>query len=264
MYELPSALASIDQIMQAIGAQPPMIFLDFDGTLTPIVADPDQAWLSDTMRRSLQRLAAQCTLAVISGRGLQDVKARVGLQNIAYAGSHGFEISAPGMAPMQKAMEFLPLLDRLDAELRLRTAPIAGVLIERKRFSIAVHYRNTPAADVPSVRKRVTQLLQEFPQFRQIAGKKIFDLQPNIDWNKGYAVTWLIQALAPAHPAHHSHSTPLYIGDDVTDEDAFRALGDHGITISIQARPQPTAAHYRLNDPSEVQQFLDLLSDSLE
>ncbi|QDG50287.1 trehalose-phosphatase [Persicimonas caeni] len=259
-----SGMESLDEIVEQVSDKHLAVFLDYDGTLTPIVDQPDQAVLSDEMKQTVERLGAmdeKCTVAVVSGRDLGDVRERVGIDNIAYAGSHGFDILGPEGESMmlEKGEDFVPALDRAEEELRRRTRRIEGALLERKRYSLAVHYRQVANKDVPTVEKHVDQVVDHISELRKTHGKKVYDLQPNIDWDKGKAVDWLLDKLGLAG----DDVVPMYIGDDVTDEDAFRALEGRGITLAVQDVAKPTAADYRLADPDAVKRFLDNLADRL-
>jgi len=138
-------------------------------------------------------------------------------------------------------------------------ARVEGVLVERKKFSIAVHVRGIAREDEGMVEAIVNDVLMRYPDVRKGFGKKVFELQPRLDWHKGKAVLWLLQAL------HRDESAvlPIYIGDDLTDEDAFRTLTDGGIGIVVEAGSRPTAANYVLQQPAEVQSFLHRLISCL-
>ena len=253
-----SALEQLKEIFQQIVGRNPAVFLDYDGTLTPIVSRPEDAVLDHNMRQTLEELAANCFVAVISGRDLKDVQNLVGLDDIFYAGSHGFDIAGPKGQRLahQSGEDFLPALDRAEATLRARLEDnIPGVQIERKKFSVAVHYRRADAGRVGEVEKVVDQVQAESGRLRKSTGKKIFELQPDLDWHKGKALLWLLDRLGLDRP----DVVPFYLGDDVTDEDAFKVLQDRGIGIAVQDAPTPTAARYRLRDPEEVERFLKAL-----
>ena len=259
----PSAIESLPAILDAVGDRQLAIFLDYDGTLTSIVDQPSQAILSDAMRSVLQRLAAACPLAIVSGRDLDDVRERVAVQDIWYAGSHGFDIAGPegaGHAP-EAAREAIPQLDAAEAELRQILDEVDGAVLERKRFGLAVHYRMVKsAADEEKVAQAVDEALAERAQLRKGEGKKVYELLPDLDWDKGAALTWLRRTQGLAHAG----VAPLYVGDDVTDEDAFAVLRDDGIGILVAQSPRPTAARYRLDNPEAVRLFLDALAERLE
>jgi trehalose-phosphatase len=246
---LPSALEHVQEIAGA-GARSLAIFLDYDGTLTPIVSHPEKAFLSDSTRQTLRTLATRVPVAILSGREFEDVRKRVGIDGIVYAGSHGFDIAGLRGLRRQEATKFLPALDAAEKELREKLAGIAGALIERKRFSIAAHYRNVNESDFPELERAVSEVAVRHRELRTMEGKKVYELLPNMDWDKGKAVLWLLEDLGLERP------NPIYIGDDRTDEDAFRALEQHGVGILVSEEPRATAASYSLKDPAEVERFL--------
>src|SRR5438034_2975825 len=236
---IPSALEHVQEI--AGGSGRAAVFLDYDGTLTPIVSQPEDAWLSDSMRQTLRELAARApVVAILSGRDLDDVRRRVNIDAIVYAGSHGFDIAGPRGLRRQVATEFLPNLDTAEKELHELLDGISGARVERKRFSIAAHYRNVSENDVPKVERAVSEVAGRHHKLRRIDGKKVCELLPAADWDKGKAVLWLLEALG----LDRENSRSIYIGDDVTDEDAFRALEQCGIGIVVGEQSQPTAARY--------------------
>jgi len=228
------------------------VFLDYDGTLTPIVSHPEKALLSDSMRQALQSLVMQAPVAILSGRDLDDVHQRVNIGAIVYAGSHGFDIAGPRGLRKEMAMEFLLRLDMVEQELGKQLAGIAGARVERKRFSIAAHYRNANASEVPKVDRAVSEVAARHRELRKMDGKKVYELLPDIDWDKGKALLWLLENQG----LERAKVRPIYIGDDRTDEDAFRALEKAGVGILVSEEPRPTAARYSLKDPAEVERFL--------
>jgi alpha,alpha-trehalase len=247
---IPSALKHVQEIARRTDR--PAIFLDYDGTLTPIVSHPEKALLSDSMRQTLQELVLQAPVAILSGRDLDDVRQRVNIGAIVYAGSHGFDIAGSRGLRKQVATQFLPELDIADKELGKQLAGIPGAHVERKRFSIAAHYRNVNESDVHKVERAVSEVAARHRQLRKMDGKKVYELLPDIDWDKGKAVLWLLETLG----LERAKVRPIYIGDDRTDEDAFRALGQRGVGILVSEQPRPTAASYSLKDPTEVERFL--------
>lgn len=259
---VPSALGALEEIIAEFGDRQPAFFLDYDGTLTPIVDRPELANLDASMRHSLERLARLCPVAVISGRDLPNVRARVRVEGIHYAGSHGLDIAGAGgrgHAP-DGALAARRDLDGAEVLLKARMAGVPGALVERKRFCLALHYRLADPGREQEVEQAVDQALEKFRRLRKGRGKKVFELLPAIDWDKGVAVNWLRDAL----DLNESRYLPIFLGDDVTDEDAFRALRDCGIGIAVLDFPRETAARYRLQDPREVKKFLDALADHLE
>jgi trehalose 6-phosphate phosphatase len=254
---LPSALDHLPEIVPQARDRRLAIFLDYDGTLTPIVSRPEQATLSISTRQVLRELADLVPVAILSGRDLDDVRRLVDIDGIVYAGSHGFDIAGPRGLRKQVATEFLSIIDLAEKELKEKLAGIPGALVERKRFSIAAHYRNVAGSDVSKVEQAVNKVAADHGNLRRIDNKKVYELQPNIDWNKGKAVLWLLQAL------ELEGVFPIYIGDDLTDEDVFRALKERGAGIVVNKQPRLTAARYALKDPVEVERFLRELTARL-
>jgi alpha,alpha-trehalase len=181
--QLPSAFDYLDEVIPKENRMP-ALFLDYDGTLTPIVPHPNDAILSETMRETLKRLSGLCKVTVISGRDLGDVRERVGIKEIWYAGSHGFDIAGPGAShnEYKKGLKYLPTLDSAEQTLRTELADIPGCLVERKHFSVAIHYRQVANNQLEAVRKSVEKVHASHPNLRQSAGKKVFELQPDIGW----------------------------------------------------------------------------------
>lgn len=267
MDGLPGALENMEEIAVRLEGRCPMIALDYDGTLTPIVERPDLARLSREMRSVVGDLARFCTVAVISGRDLDDVRRLVGLEELFYAGSHGFDIAGPAgrQIASRHGAEFLPLLDRAEKALAPLLEGVEGVLLERKKLSLAVHYRMVEESRVCEVEKAVDRVLKGYPGLRKGTGKKVFELQPGIGWHKGKALFWLMEVLNMEGP----DVVPVYIGDDMTDEDAFRDLRSRGLGIVVRGGDdgggcsRPTAASYALKDCAQVRLFLEKLAKLL-
>ncbi len=256
---LPSALNLIDEIIAGAGGKRPAVFLDYDGTLTPIVSHPQDAWLSDSMRQTLRSLAARVPVAILSGRDLDDVRGRVHVDGIVYAGSHGFDIAGAGGLRRELGAAYLSVLDTAEMELREALDEIPGAQLERKHFSVAAHYRNVNENDAFRVVLAVDAVAERHRELRRMDGKKVYELLPDIDWNKGKAVLWLLETLG----LERENIRPIYIGDDRTDEDAFRALEQRGVGILVSEQSQSTAARYSLREPAEVERFLRALSATL-
>ena len=255
---LPNALSRMAEIRSCLAGKRLVVFLDYDGTLTPIVDRPDLAVLPEAMRATIARLAERCPVAIVSGRDRADVERLVGLDGLVYAGSHGFDIAGPGglRKEHERAAEFLPALDRAEERLRREVAGIDGVLVERKKFAIAVHYRLVAEPEVARVERAVAAVAAEIPDLRRTAAKKVFALRPRVDWDKGRAVLWLLTALG----LDGEDVLPLYLGDDDTDEDAFAALEGRGLGILVSDAGHTTAAEYVLADTQEVGRFLSDLA----
>lgn len=259
---LPSALESLEEIRRRAQGKWLAVFLDYDGTLTPIVDQPEDARLSEKVRGILSDLAAHFPVAVISGRDVRDIRERVAVDRIVYAGSHGFEITFPDGRVWEHslAVDYLSFLDRVELKLGERLRRIDGCRLERKRFSLAVHYRGVAEAHFAEVEKAVHESTQDFPELRLSGGKKIYEFQPRVEWQKGKALLLFLELLHLDRP----DTLPLYIGDDATDEDVFQVLQARGLGILVTEESRPTAAHYSLKDPKEVQSFLQRILPLLQ
>lgn len=261
---LPSALSDAD-LGRTVGERRVAVFLDYDGTLTPIVARPEHAHLPEQTRRALAELAAQLTVGIISGRDLDDVRAMVDLDGLWYAGSHGFDVLSPDgdRTQFDEGIAALPDLDAAEAELRSVVPEVPGAWVERKRFAIAVHHRASDPADVPRLDELVEGVARTAPQLRRTGGKAIFELRPNVEWDKGRALDWVLAAVVAAVPGPEEAPAPsvlpVYVGDDETDEDAFVAIRDSGVGIVVGSEERDTAAHLRIADPAQTRDLLDRL-----
>ena len=235
------------------------VFLDYDGTLTPIVDHPEQATLAAGTRDRLTRLARRCPVTIVTGRDIAVMREFVRLDQLGYAGCHGMDIDGPRGSGLryEAAANLLPEVDSAERALRAALDGIGGALVERKRYSVSTHYRLAAPGDVARIDAAVRDVALDHPALRREGGKKVFELRPDIDWDKGRAVEWLIEAL------EIDPSAVVYIGDDVTDEDAFSHLGGAGVSIVVASSDRPTAARYRVRNPGEVIRVLDLLLEAL-
>jgi len=254
---IPSALEHIQDIARR--GDRLAVFLDYDGTLTSIVSHPEDAWLSESMRQTLGSLAARVPVAILSGRDLDDVRGRVLVDGIVYAGSHGFDIAGAGGLRRELGAAYLPVLDAAETELREALDEIPDAQLERKHFSVAAHYRNVNEDDALKVAVAVDTVAARHRELRKINGKKVYELLPDIDWDKGKAVLWLLETLE----LERGSALPIFIGDDRTDEDAFGALEKRGVGILVSEQPHVTAARYCLNNPEEVERFLRALTENV-
>jgi trehalose-phosphatase len=183
----------------------------------------------------------------------------VHVDGIVYAGSHGFDIAGAGGLRRELGAAYLSVLDTAETELREALDEIPGAQLERKHFSVAAHYRNVKENDAVKVALAVDAVAAGHSELRRMDGKKVYELLPDIDWDKGKAVLWLLETLR----LERGNALPIYIGDDRTDEDAFRALEKRGIGILVSEHPQVTAANYCLNNSEEVERFLQKITDRL-
>ena len=232
-----------------------IFFLDYDGTLTPIVDRPQDAIISSEMKKTVEKLSKKCRVFIVSGRFREDVEALLGIANILYAGSHGFDIKGKDLTMVHpKAEEVVPDVERCIERLEAGLSGIKGLFIEKKKFSVAVHYRlvdeNKHLADIE---KEVSEAAETSGSLRLMKGKKVFELLPDMEWDKGKAIRWILDSIGMSW----SDANMIYIGDDVTDEFAFRMIRTRGTSIFVSAEQIPSAASFRLKDPGEVKELFE-------
>jgi len=250
-----------------------LLFLDYDGTLAPIVNDPERAFMSEEMRAAVRALAGLVPTSIISGRALDRLHQFVQLENVCYAGSHGLDIRGARAGPQrlreligedgvrfQPALEFLGTMDAVHGELQAGVGGIEGAGVEHNRFCVSVHYRNVARERWGEVEAVVVETVGRHPRLRMNRGKKVLEVKPVLQWDKGSAVAFLVKSMGLQAPGE---IFPIYIGDDTTDEDAFRQIGEWGAGagILVSNRERETLAGHTLTDPDQVLTFLQGLLD---
>lgn len=234
-----------------------LLITDFDGTLTPIMNHPGDVQLAPSARDLLKEFHAKpnCDVAVISGRSLADIRTRIGINDLVYSGNHGFEIAGPGFefCPVN-IREFRPSLVTLLKRVREAVSSIPGVLVEDKGITASVHVRNTDNTGRARVSWELGRLLPESPRFHMTHGNMVHEIRPNFDWHKGRAAQWLINRIGLPTPL------TICIGDDRTDEDAFRTLAD-AITVRVGFTPG-SDARYFVHSSSEALAFIRWILDN--
>ncbi|XP_020878008.1 probable trehalose-phosphate phosphatase I isoform X1 [Arabidopsis lyrata subsp. lyrata] len=262
----PSALEMFEQIMEASRGKQIVMFLDYDGTLSPIVDDPDKAFMSSKMRRTVKKLAKCFPTAIVTGRCIDKVYNFVKLAELYYAGSHGMDIKGPAKGfsrhkrvkqslLYQPANDYLPMINEVYRQLLEKTKSTPGAKVENHKFCASVHFRCVDEKKWSELVLQVRSVLKEFPTLKLTQGRKVFEIRPMIEWDKGKALEFLLEALGFGST---NNVFPVYIGDDRTDEDAFKMLRDRGegFGILVSKFPKDTDASYSLQDPSEVMDFL--------
>ncbi|PNY02574.1 trehalose-phosphate phosphatase-like protein [Trifolium pratense] len=272
MLGYPSALDAFEKIVDRAKDKKIAMFLDYDGTLSPIVEDPDCAFMSEPMRTTVQNVAKYFPTAIISGRSRDKVFDLVKLTELYYAGSHGMDIIGPvsdtlsvnhpncikstdqqgkEITLFQPAREFLPMIDEVFKTLIEITKDIEGAKVENHKFCVSVHYRNVEENNWTTIGQRVHDIIKNYPRLRSTHGRKVLEIRPVIDWNKGKAVEFLLESLGLTD---RNDVLPIYIGDDKTDEDAFKVLRERnrGYGILVSSARKESNAFYSLRDPNEV------------
>jgi trehalose 6-phosphate phosphatase len=251
----------LDKIKPALANRPIFLFLDYDGTVTPIRKKPALAGISNRSKQLLAKLAKlpRCRLAIISGRSLKSVRQMVGLSGIIYSGNHGLEIQGRAIrfqSPVSKKHK--NIIRQLRRRLTAKLYRIKGVLIEDKVLSLSVHYRLVAVKDRPLVKAVFGQITLPYARRNQLRikpGKMILEAFPPVEWNKGRALQWLLRNTT----GKFRHAWfPVYIGDDVTDEDAFRILKNRGLSIYV-GNPGKSCARYYVKSIDEVRKLLSLI-----
>ncbi|WP_433716010.1 trehalose-phosphatase [Nocardia sp. CA-084685] len=260
MSEVTGALESWPRISALLDTENVAVLMDFDGTVAEIVPDPDTATLVEGAAAAITALADVCPVAIVSGRDLTDLRKRVGLSGIWYAGSHGFELVAPdGSYHVHDAAPAAEqAIAAAAAELGRRVADIPGVRVEHKRFAVAMHYRNA----APEVVARAIGAVHAVAQqggLRVTNGRKVTELRPDVDWDKGRTLDWILNHL-------QGPELPIYLGDDLTDEDGFDAVASHGIGIVVRHSEdgdRSTAARFAVDGPGRARELLDRMAGTL-
>ena len=239
-----------------------LLFLDFDGTLAEFQIDPFSVRLPPSRQALLQSMAAHAdfSLAIVSGRRVADVRERSGAgPAVYYAGLHGLEIDGPGLRFMHSAASLAaPTIGILEKEMSEAIRGLPGVFVEDKGFSVVLHTRGASKADRLHATTRVRAVAAPYLNdgvLRVQPGDEMMELLPNIDWTKGDAVGCILHHV---ETQRKQRVWPIYIGDDTTDEDAFEAIGDAGLTIAVGHRP--AGASFQVPDPAAVELFLRQIS----
>jgi trehalose-phosphatase len=244
------------------GSRGIFLFLDFDGTLVPIQNDPAKCVLSLKIKGQLETIAlsGKAWIAIVSGRTVNDIRGRVNIQDVYYGGNHGLEISGPLINYTHPdALRGKHLIDKVCREIEQEIGNVEGALIEKKKFGLTLHYRMAKKEDKALIQRAFQRVIAEQPDAQTVAvmrGKKVLELAPNIPWDKGEAALFVIQELK-------SNYLPIYVGDDATDEAAFKALSEDGTTIRV-GRSKKTAAKYYLKGQWEVPRFLKHIHKLIE
>lgn len=238
-----------------------LLLSDYDGTLSPIVADPARARLRRKVRQDLRRLARspRVRLGILSGRALRDLQRRVGVPRAIYAGCHGFEAKGPGISfthPLAEARR--PTIEAVTRALRRRVTAIPGARVEPKGLAVAVHYRQAGRG----ARRRLEAVLKGLlrgrtRQLRLLRGEKVIEIMPRVRWDKGRCALWILDRVRRALGKPLSL---LYMGDDRTDEHAFKALRARGVTVKVGSGRLRSTAAYHLRGVPEVHRLLAALA----
>jgi trehalose 6-phosphate phosphatase len=248
----------------------PSLFLDFDGTLAPIVEEPDKAAMMPGLRALLQNFAKHTEVAIVSGRYLQDLEKKVQIMDLSYVGTHGLQIRLKHSSSVHEEISLdherqnvanltKELFRCLHGKFRVAGRKCGGVRVELKDTCVAVHYRDADQGKVGEILDTVDKIVKPYSSLRKLESKMAIDIRPNAAWDKGSAVNWLLTNNADRMNAD---PFPIYIGDDETDQDAFKVVKARGVGVYVGPPDNRGAAEYFLGNPGEVQEFLSMLLDS--
>lgn len=250
----------MDEFLQKIlAARLFVLFLDYDGTLVDLQPIPEEAALHPEQKKLLAELAQKIYMVFVSGRSLIDLMNRVAVDRVGYIGNHGLEIRCQGkdwVHPRARSIE--PELTDFLNLLMEKTKGLDGVRLENKGLSGSVHYRCTPGGQRRKLRNLVFKEIEKHSRsLRLVPGKKVLDVRPRVPWDKGRAIIKYLSCLGIREPI-----LKVYIGDDLTDEDAFKILNSRDIGIVV-GNHKETAARFRYRGIKDVWELLFSLNSRL-
>ena len=243
--------------------------LDYDGTLTPIAVHPSLAHLDPEGEQVLSELANSTDnvhkVVVISGRELRELRRFVGFPSFYYIGNHGFEVEGPFIHYIHpEALETKTLMEEVQKDLELGLRDFHGTFVENKIFTLSVHYRQLAKEKTELAKQVFNEILRPYEESAKVVlteGRKVWEVRPAVEWNKGSALAWLLERWAEQEPRNSQKALKIYIGDDQTDEDVFKNILPSGIGIKVtRDGNEASSARYYLHSPDEVFEFLKRLN----
>lgn len=231
-----------------------ILILDFDGTLSPIAQVPGRARLPEKTKQEIKNCLSRFPVVIVSGRALADIKKKMGIKGLIYAGSHGLEwqigkqyycagVSEGARRQLALAINhFKKILPKYP-----------GMFLEDKRISLAIHYRKVKQSQLAGFKKEAREIIKSLNQkdLMLVEGKKVFELRPRLNWNKGHFVKFISRHL---QLKQKKHLLPVYVGDDTTDEDVFK-MSQRTITIRV-GKKKNSGAKYYIKNQKQINRFL--------
>ncbi len=234
------------------------LLFDFDGTLVPIKKNPENCYLSYELKKILQELNNKIKIGIISGRDLQDLKKRISISDIYYSGSHGLQIEGLDIKYINPdARRLKPYINKIYKEVKNLTYEFRGTLIEKKNFSFTLHYRKVDTKKREELKNLFFDIMRNYNQdyIKILNGKMVFEVLPAVNWNKGNAVSLLLNSCKSEH-------FPIFIGDDITDETVFDEIKDRGLTIKV-GYSKKTMAKYFIKNQREIYKLIKIMKEGL-
>lgn len=245
----------IEEIKRRIDGKVLFLVLDYDGTLAPMAGGPQEAGISESMRQTVRRVAEKMTAVVISSHAVEDVRKRMRLPGIFYAGSHGFEIVDPleQATVHEKAKKSRKPIDQAHEKISQRLKDVKGVFVEHAKYTLSVHYRLAADQWTPEIKAAAEEVLKEYPQLEMLDGNKVLEIRPKVEWGKGWAVSWILDYL----DFDPSTNFLVTIGHDTTDEDMLGIPEAAGFGVLVCDPPRSSQAAYVLRNTEDVQKALE-------
>lgn len=255
MKHLFTCLPSLEK--QCLEAKKIFLMMDYDGTLAALRGKPQAAFLSQSLRVLLKKISKFIPVAIISGRSLRDIKRKIEVRKLTVVGNHGLEWEINGQHKQAIIpIDMIKTLKQAKRNLLALQGDFPGSFLEDKILTLAFHYRLVNTRLINKLLQEALKRLNTFQQQKLLEvrqGKKILDIRPALDWNKGKAVQVLLG---------RKKTLPVYVGDDATDEDAFKAI-PNGITVRVGKNKQ-SAARYYVRNEREVASFVRWLITIVE
>ncbi len=243
------------------GTKRPFVVLlfDFDGTLSTIVKKPDRAEIVPEAKSALASLVKRSRkdpgikVGVVSGRALSDLKKRVGVNVPILAGCHGLQVLCEGKVFTYPGIDsFLRELANVKSRMRRVASRFPGAFVEDKKFSIAIHFREVSSKGKTAIARLIKEEVAQYPKLTLQSGKCVREILPNVDWDKGKAVSFILRAIG-----FPEHGHIVYAGDDLTDENAFQEVNRRGgISIRVGRSASKSSAKFLVSSPRAIAQFL--------
>ncbi|HUI31627.1 MAG TPA: trehalose-phosphatase [Candidatus Acidoferrales bacterium] len=238
-----------NKILAKAADENPVFFFDFDGTLAEIVPTPEEAGLTQKAKRVIEELGKNFPIGIISGRKLSDLRRLVGINGIYYSGNHGVEIQGPGLKFVEpNSAKSSGYITSLGKKIKRVLRPYRS-RVNSKKYSISIHYRTVEPTKVKPLLRDLDKIISGPVRKGRIDvfhGKKVVEIKAPVEWDKGKAIELILKKFG-------NQGTPIFFGDDTTDEFGFKKVNKMGgISIFVGNKHHSTAAKYEVESPAEL------------